>query len=103
MKSYADKNGKNGPAAGSSKAARLQSMRNAKTEQPDWARINMDLIQAAIAVVTKDDGALQFGLSRDGGAYAVRLYSGGSGESSYFHSDAEVTQHLNDIWEAFRE
>jgi hypothetical protein len=45
-----------------------------RTEPADWAGIDNEAIRAAIAAVGSIGGALRFGYSRDGGAYAVGVY-----------------------------
>lgn len=72
------------------------------SQEPDWARINMDLIAATIAAVTKDDGGIMFGYTRDGGAYTVKVYDGAQVDKFYAHSDDEITNILNGIWEVNR-
>lgn len=99
---YGDQNGRNGSRGGNDKAAKLAAIRSGTGLQPDWLRINMELMHAVIGVATKDDGAIRFGYSRDGGAYSVALYMGGTPDTSYYHSDEEVSDYLQKVWEALR-
>jgi len=97
---YGDQNGRNGSKAQDDKRARIQAMRQSKGEQPDWARIRVELLGAFVAATTKDDGAVRFGYSRDGGAYCIALYMGGSPDTVYFHTDEEIEEYMNQVWEA---
>lgn len=101
-RSYGDQNGKN-PTTGSS---RLAAIKNAagkgESNQPDWGRIEDRLLWTLIQVATADDGAVLFGYSRDGGAYAVTLFVGDDKEKLYFHSDAEITEAIINLIEVLR-
>lgn len=69
----------------------------------DWAEADPGLIQQALVSVSRQDGALQFGYSRDGGAYAVRIYEGGQGTSEYIAPGDDINAYLRGIIEDFRE
>ena len=45
-----------------------------RTEPADWASVDNEAIRTAIAALGSIGGALRFGYSRDGGAYAVGVY-----------------------------
>lgn len=98
-KRYEDNNGKNGtsPRAKSSIAQRLAV--GAQGQQPDWGRINADLLWRLIQKCTEDDGAVMFGYSRDGGSYSVKVYSDGDPDKIYCHSDAELVDLLTYLLE----
>jgi len=99
-KSYADNNGKNPKVpSGKSKLGEKFSQA-ARGEQPDWGRIDPELIWKLIQVCTADDGAVMFGYSRDGGAYSLKVYAGGEPEKAYFHSDQDITDFMNYLLEA---
>ena len=44
------------------------------TETADWQAADAELVKRCISAAAKDGGALRFGYSRDGGAYAVGIY-----------------------------
>jgi len=98
-KRYEDKNGKNGTAAASRSKIAERFGNATRGEQPDWARINAELLWALIQRLTADDGAVMFGYSRDGGAYSLKVYSGGEPEKAYFHTDAEMIDFINYLLE----
>lgn len=53
------------PTKGRTRAAR---------ERADWAAVSSDAIRDCIAQVGAIGGAIRFGYSRDGGAYAIGVY-----------------------------
>lgn len=99
-KRYEDINGKNKPAGQIKNkiAARFESGVN--SQQPDWGRIDPELIWKVIQACTEDDGAVMFGYSRDGGAYSLKVYAGGEPEKVYFHTDGEMIDFMSYLVEA---
>lgn len=99
-KQYGEQNGKNPtPSSMASKlAARFRE--GAQGEQPDWGRIDPELLWKVIQQCTADDGAVMFGYSKDGGAYSIKIYAGGEPEKAYFHKDAEMIDFLIYLLEA---
>lgn len=94
---YGDQNGRNPSPAQQESIRRARLSSNAGSEQPNWGRINEQLVHAVITYVTPGDGAVRFGYSRDGGAYAVGIYGDGEPYTTYFHSDEEITQWLGEV------
>src|SRR6185503_18868443 len=45
-----------------------------RTEPADWAGVESEAIRTAIAALGSIGGALRFGYTRDGGAYAIGVY-----------------------------
>jgi len=98
-KQYADINGKSkGTSTGKNKLAERFSQ-GTRGEQPDWGRIDPELLWKLIQRCTADDGAVMFGYSRDGGAYSLKVYAGGEPEKAYLHSDAEMTDFITYLLE----
>jgi len=89
-KSYAEINGKNEGSNGSKSKLAQRISQATRGEEPDWGRIDSDLIWRLIQRCTVDDGAVMFGYSRDGGAYSLKVYTGGEPEKIYAHSDQEL-------------
>ena len=101
-KDYGEIDGKNKRQSSSKhRAARELLSNRVASEQPDWGRIEDRLIWTVIQRVTTDDGAIMFGYSRDGGAYSILIYGGSDPWKNYFHSDAEVTEFLVELTEAY--
>jgi len=71
-------------------------------KQADWGEADSGLLAQAVVYVTRDDGAIQFGYSRDGGAYAVRIYENGVGESEYIPPNEDINEYLRGVIEDFR-
>lgn len=71
----------------------------AQGAQPDWGRIDAQLIWAVVQRLTTDDGAVMFGYSRDGGAYQFKVYAGSEPLKKYCHSDSEMIDFLNYLLE----
>lgn len=69
--------------------------------QPDWGRIDDQLLFKLIQEATTDDGAVKFGYSRDGGAYSLILYGASEPVKIYEHDDAMMTQTIINILEAY--
>lgn len=98
-KRYDDINGKNKPAASVRSKLAERFSQGTRGEQPDWGRIDPELLWKLIQRSTADDGAVMFGYSRDGGAYSLKVYAGGESEKAYLHSDAEVIDFITYILE----
>jgi len=101
-KTYGDQNGRNAPAQASRLGALRAAAGKGEQNQPDWGRIEDRLLWQLIQVATADDGAILFGYSRDGGAYACTLFVGDEKEKLYFHSDAEITEAIINMIEVLR-
>lgn len=59
---------------GNSDGVRASRTRHARGETADWASVEHEAICAAIAALGSVGGALRFGYTRDGGAYAIGVY-----------------------------
>lgn len=98
-KRYEDKNGKNNGTNGVRSKLAEKFNQASKGEQPDWGRIDPELIWKFIQACTSDDGAVMFGYSRDGGAYSLKVYAGGEPEKAYFHSDGDLIDFMTYLLE----
>lgn len=56
----------------------------------DWTVANPQLLVKLIDAVTSRGGAVRFGYTRDGGAYALGLYYGGESTSEYCRPSEEL-------------
>ena len=70
-----------------------------KTNVADWQQISAELLVRAIATVSASGGALRFGYSRDGGAYALGIYSDGERTTEFTPSAEEMEAILHDLIE----
>lgn len=67
----------------------------------DWESVNAESIRAAITATALTGGALRFGYSRDGGAYAIGIYGDGEPYTEFVKPGEEVEITLNDICDLF--
>lgn len=70
-------------------------------EIADWMNVDATLIQAVIATVALQGGAVRFGYTRDGGAYAVGIYGDGEPYTLYGGTGDDIEQILREVGEAF--
>jgi len=89
---------RNGKATGGRFSSRIQAAAN--NVQPDWGRIDAELLWKLIQACTENDGAVMFGYSRDGGAYSVKIYEDGEPNKIYCHNDGELIDTLTYLLEA---
>lgn len=75
-----------------------------RTEPADWAGVESEAIRSAIAALGSIGGALRFGYTRDGGAYAIGVYGlesqpytdylrPGDDIQAYLHGLADAARH----------
>jgi len=100
-KRYEDINGVNKPKVQSKISALRSKMSEASGGQPDWSRVDGDWLRMIVNDLTKDDGAVLLGYSRDGGAYAVTIFDGDSKEKLYVHSDTELMALFQEIHDEY--
>ena len=67
----------------------------------DWASVDAGFIQAAIAAVCADGGAIRFGYTRDGGAYAVGIYDDGQSETDYIRPSEDILGYFRAVIEDY--
>lgn len=63
----------------------------------DWAAADHELLGGVVAAVTANGGAIRFGYSRDGGAYALGIYGDGKPFTEYLGATADVNEWLAGI------
>lgn len=74
-----------------------RSSRRRKSVTADWSEANAENIYYLIIVVSKFDGAVRFGRSRDGGAYAIGVYGDGDPWTDYLPGNQDVNEWLLEI------
>lgn len=68
----------------------------------DWGSVDMAQIQETIAKVTKAGGALRFGYTADGGAYALGIYGDGTQPyTEYVRPGEDIEAILADLGTVF--
>lgn len=63
----------------------------------NWSEIDQSLILKLIDVATSRGGAVRFGYTRDGGAYALGLYYGGDHTTEYIRPGEDIGARLVDL------
>ncbi len=63
----------------------------------DWGAVDADVIRRAISAASFVGGALRFGYSRDGGAYAVGIYGDGEPYTEFIKPSEEPEAFLEDV------
>lgn len=67
----------------------------------DYGAIDAALLRSAIENISRVGGALRFGYTRDGGAYAVGIYGDGDPRTEYVRPSEDFNEFLREIIEAF--
>ena len=67
----------------------------------DWDSVDAELIRKAISRAGLKRGALRFGYTRDGGAYAVGVYAGTEYFTEYVRPDEDIVEYLEQLIESF--
>jgi len=76
--------------------------RNSSDSQPaDWSSANAILMREAIRCVSTSGGAVRFGYSRDGGAYALGIYGDGDPYTEYIRPGESIDEVLLALIYAF--
>ena len=60
----------------------------------DWSTASPALIQRAIACISRAGGAVRFGYTRDGGAYAIGIMGDGEPYTEYVRPSESVDEYL---------
>ena len=87
-------------ALGGTKAGGAESTLRRKIKhkfEADYGVIDGNLIRAAIEALVIRGGAIRFGATSDGGAFAVGVYDGDDRWTEYCRSDDELREYLEQI------
>ena len=80
-----------------SKSTSTIRRRQGKGQKADYGTIDGDLIRQAIEAVTALGGAVRFGYTSDGGAYAIGVYSGDDRWTEYCRTDDDLRDYLSEL------
>lgn len=69
----------------------------------DWAIADKELLVKAICQAANQGGALRFGYSRDGGAYALGIYGDGDPYTEFIPPEDDLDAVLSDVIDLFEE
>lgn len=80
-----------------------RGLRRGQDGTADWTSADATKLQRAIVAASATGGALRFGYTSDGGAYAVGIYGDGAPYTEYIspHQDVDITlEAIIDLFEA---
>lgn len=63
----------------------------------DWRNTNPDVLVWFVELATRDDCAVRFGYSRDGGAYSLGIYADGTSQTLYLSGKEDVNEWLTKL------
>lgn len=69
----------------------------------DWEAATPGLVVKLIATATLTDGAVRFGCSTDGGAFAIGIYGDGAPYTVWVPGKADIDGELTDLIEFFED
>jgi hypothetical protein len=76
---------------------RERRARRSSTDVADWSSANPLIVLQAISTVSARGGALRFGYTRDGGAYALGIYLNGDHFTEYIRPHEDIDRYLETI------
>lgn len=105
MAKRSDRGDTDGPSGKAKTTNRRKRRSNSATHanSADWSEVDAELIRKVVAAVAKDDGAIRFGYSRDGGAFGVGIYGDGEPFTEYIPVTGDIEGHLRELIEDYGE
>lgn len=85
------------------KRIRNRNRGNEFVEAADWASVEPQLLADAIAAVSSRKCAIQFGYTRDGGAYYVRIVGDSDPYNEFIRPTEDIEKHIQSIVLDFRD
>lgn len=80
-----------------------RGLNRAKGGTADWASVTPDRLRDAICAAAVTGGALRFGYSRDGGAYAIGIYGDGEPYTEFVQPSESIDEVLETIIDLFND
>jgi hypothetical protein len=78
-----------------------RGVRRSGSGPADWANASPDIIVSALSAASSVGGALRFGYSRDGGAYAIGIYGDGEPYTEFVRPSEDIDGFLRDVEATF--
>jgi hypothetical protein len=75
--------------------------RRGSGEPADWTKVDPAIVWRLVCAVTNNGGAVRFGYSRDGGAYAVGILGDGDPYTDWVRPSEDVEAALGEIADAW--
>lgn len=63
----------------------------------EWGDCNPATLMGAISAVSRDNGAIRLGYTRDGGAYAIGIYGDGEPFTEYVRPGEDINEYLEGL------
>lgn len=76
--------------------------RRVKSTRVTYTALDPNAIRDLIEAASEANGAVRFGTSRDGGAYAVGVYGDGEYYTEYFRDATELAEFLAELTDVFQ-
>lgn len=67
----------------------------------DWRSVDAAVIHGLVVAAADAGGAVRFGFTRNGGAYAIGVYGFGDGFTEYLRPSDDITGYLRDLTAAY--
>lgn len=83
------------------KADQRKKAHGGRTQPADWSTADPQLLCATVVAISHLGGAIRFGYTRDGGAYAVGIYGDGEYRNEYIRPDEDINDYLGECIEAW--
>lgn len=74
-----------------------RGVRSSHSGTADWAQASPEILQSAICAAASVGGAIRFGYSRDGGAYAVGIYGDGEPYTEFVRPSDDIDGFMRDV------
>lgn len=78
-----------------------RGVRRESSESADWASAETATLRRAIETAASTGGALRFGYSRDGGAYAIGIYGDGDPYTEFVRPAEDINVFLEEVIQLF--
>jgi len=69
----------------------------------DWESVDAIALRRVIASITLSGGAIRFGYTRDGGAYAIGILGDGDPYTEYLRPSDDIDGYLADLADDFKQ
>lgn len=83
--------------------AESRRFRRGNRQAANYADVDAELLKAAIVAAAETGGALRFGYSSDGGAYAVGIYGDGTPYTEFCRPSEGLDGFLREVEELFND
>ncbi len=80
---------------------RSRRRRRASSGVADYTSVDPSLLLRVVTLVASTGGALRFGYTSDGGAYAVGVYGDGDPYTDYIKPSEDINVYLKDLLDAW--